>query len=83
MLVEKIFNYISKFKIIHTIFQEAVVKSCENDFSNTILVAKVKVEFHIKCLKSHITKQLLTSISVDIRIYLPSKVIFTSALRPR
>ena len=34
-------------KIIHTIFQEAVVKSCENDFSNTILVAKVKVEFHI------------------------------------
>ena len=47
MLVEKIFNYISKFKIIHTIFQEAVVKSCENDFSNTILVAKVKVKFHI------------------------------------
>ena len=35
------------FKIIHTIFQEAVVKSCENDFSNTVLVAKVKVEFHI------------------------------------
>ena len=30
-------------------------------------------------LKSHITKQLLTSISVDIWIYLPSKVIFTSA----
>ena len=27
--------------------------------------------------------QLLTSISVDIRIYLPSKVIFTEALRPR
>ena len=47
MIVEKIFNYISKFKIIHTIFQEAVVKSCENDFSNTILVAKVKVECHI------------------------------------
>ena len=47
MLVEKKFNYISKFKIIHTIFQEAVVKSCENDFSSTILVAKVKVEFHI------------------------------------
>ena len=47
MLVEKNFNYISKFKIIHTIFQEAVVKSCENDFNNTILVAKVKVEFHI------------------------------------
>ena len=47
MLVEKNFNYISKFKIIRTVFQEAVVKSFENDFSNTILVAKVKVEFHI------------------------------------
>ena len=47
MIVEKIFNYISKLKIIHTIFQEAVVKSCENDLSNTILVAKVKLEFHI------------------------------------
>ena len=47
MIVENFFNYISKFKIIHTIFQEAVVKSCENDFSNTILVAKVKEEFHI------------------------------------
>ena len=45
--IEKFFDYLSKFKIIHTIFQEAVVKSCENDFSNTILVAKVKVEFHI------------------------------------
>ena len=47
MLVEKFFKYISKFKIIHTIFQGAFVKSCENDFSNTTLVAKVKVEFHI------------------------------------
>ena len=27
--------------------------------------------------------QLLTSISVDIRIYLPEKVIFTEAARPR
>ena len=34
-------------------------------------------------LKSHITKELLTSISVDMRIYLPLTVIFTSALRPR
>ena len=35
----------------------------------------MKVEkFHSK-LKSHITKQLLTSISEDIRIYLPLKVI--------
>ena len=47
MIVEKFFKTISKFKIIHTILQEAVVNSCENDFSNTILVAKVKVEFHI------------------------------------
>ena len=47
MLVENFFNYISKFKIIHTIFHEAVVKSCENDFSNAILVAKVKAQFHI------------------------------------
>ena len=47
MLVENFFNYLSKFTIIHTIFKEAVVKSCENDFSNTILVAKLKVEFHI------------------------------------
>ena len=41
------FNYISICKIIHTISKKAVVKSCENDFSNTILVVKVKVEFHI------------------------------------
>ena len=45
------FNYISICKIIHTIFQKAVVKSCENDFSNTIIVVKVKVEFHINDLK--------------------------------
>ena len=38
---------ISISKIIHTIFKKAVVKSCENDFSNTILVVKVKTEFHI------------------------------------
>ena len=34
-------------------------------------------------VESHITKQLLTSISVDIRINVPLKVIYTSALRPR
>ena len=64
--------------IIHAIFQKAVVKSCENDLSNTILVVKVKVEFHIMIEKSY-----NKTIMVDIRIYLPSKVIFTSALRPR
>ena len=31
-----------------------------------------KLSFH---MKSHITKQLLNSISVDIRMYLPEKVI--------
>ena len=41
------FNYISKCKLIHKIFQKAVVKSCGNDFSNLILVVKVKVEFKI------------------------------------
>ena len=76
------FNYISKCKILHKIFLKAVVVTCEKDFSNTIFVAKVKLKVH-KWLKSHITKQLLNSISVDIRIYLPSKVIFTSALRPQ
>ena len=40
---------------------------------------KVKVENFQSSLNSHITKQLLTSISVDLRIYLPLKVIFTIA----
>ena len=34
-------------------------------------------------VKRHITKQLLTSILVGMRIILPLKVIFTSALRPQ
>ena len=37
------FNYNNSYNIL----KKAVVKSCENDFSNTILVVKVKVEFHI------------------------------------
>ena len=72
--------YISNCKILHWNILITVDKTCEEvlrltvDFNN-----KVKVEkFHSK-LKSHITKQLLTSISVDMRIYLPLKVIFTSA----
>ena len=41
------------------------------------------LQFNIKSqTQSHITKQLLTSISVDIRIYQPSKVIITEAGRP-
>ena len=31
------FNYISKCKILHKIFLKTVVKTCENDFSSTIL----------------------------------------------
>ena len=43
------FNYISKCKIhvLHKNISKTVVKTCENDFSNTIIVAKVKVEFNI------------------------------------
>ena len=44
-------------------------------------VTKVKVENFHSLLKSHIAKQLLTSMGVDMRIYLPLKVIFTSALQ--
>ena len=44
---------------------------------------KVKVEHFHSQLKRHITKQLLTSMSVDIRIHLPLKVIFTLALQPQ
>ena len=42
---------------------------------------KVKVGIFYSLLKSHVTKQLLTLISEDMRIYLPFKVILTSALR--
>ena len=50
----------------------------EHYFNNTNLVTKVKVETFHSQLKSQITKQLLTSISVDIRIYLHLEVIFRS-----
>ena len=66
------FTYISKCKILRESISKTVVKTCENDLNNTILVTCVKVELLHKRLKSHITRQLLTSISVDIRIYLPS-----------
>ena len=70
------FNYISKCKILHEIFLKRVVKTCENDFRNTIFVAKVKVKVLHSWLKRHKTKHLLTSISVDIRIFLPSISLF-------
>ena len=60
------------------ISKPVVKMCCENDFSHTILVAKVKVEFNING-----SKVILTSISVDIKFNQPSKVLFTSALRPR
>ena len=50
----------------------------EHDFNNKSESRKFSF-----ILKSHITKQLLTSILVDIRIYLLLKVIFTEAARPR
>ena len=54
---------------------KTVAKTCEksllveHDFNNTNLVTKVKIP-HSQ-LKSHITKQLLTSMSVAMRIYKP------------
>ena len=71
---------------IHLNILMTVAKTCEK----VLRCLRLKVEhvfnnksessniFH-SYLKSDITKQLLTSISVDIRIYLPLKVIFTSA----
>ena len=41
------FDYISKCKILHKNISKTVFKTCENDFSNTILAAKMKVEFYI------------------------------------
>ena len=40
-------NHISKCKMLHKNISKTVVKTCENDFSNTTFVAKVKVEFYI------------------------------------
>ena len=69
------FIYISKCKK----YFKTVAKTCvEHDFNNTNLVTKVKEENFHSQLKSHI-KQLMTSIQVDIRIYLPLKVIFSLA----
>ena len=51
--------------------------------NNTNLDTKVNVEnvhLHLKVIS--VTKKLLTSILVDIRIYLPLTVIFTLSLRP-
>ena len=60
------FNYISKCKMLHKNNSKTVVKTCENDFSNTILVAKVKVDFILMVEKSY-NKQLLTSISIEVK----------------
>ena len=68
---------IAKCKILYKNISKAVVKTSEND-----CCCKSESRVLHKWLKSYMTKQLLTSISEDIRIYLPSKVIFTSALRP-
>ena len=61
-----------------------IAKTCEKVFR--CLRLKVEHVFNNKSesnnffhsqMKSHIIKQLLSSISVDIRIYLPLKVKFT------
>ena len=65
------FNYISKCKMLHKNNSKTVVKTCENDFSNAILVAKMKVDFTLMVEKSY--NKTVTSISVDIRIIYPQK----------
>ena len=76
------FNYISKCKMLLKNNSKTVVKTCENDFNNTILVAKVKVDFILMVEKSY-NKTVIDFNFGRHKDYLPSKVIFTSALRPR
>ena len=66
-------------------FEKKVAEPSEKvlKMNMTSTFTKVKVDIFHSQMKSHITKQLLTSISVDIWIYLPLKVIFSPALRPR
>ena len=74
-------TYILHIELILIIFHNAkyyinsktFIKTCENDLKSIILVTKLKKSFYIKWLKSHITKPLLTSNSVEIKIYLPLK----------
>ena len=56
------FIYVLKCKILHKNISKTIVKTCENDFSSTKLVTKVKVDILQKSLFRH-------------NIYLPSKVI--------
>ena len=58
-----------------------VAKTCEKVLRLNMSESKRKIIQNLK--KHHITKQLLTLISVEMKIYLPLKVIFTSALRSR
>ena len=63
---------------------KTVAKMCEKVLRlNMTSSTKVKGENFLSQFKSHITKQLSTSISVCVRIYLPLKVTFTSAVWPR
>ena len=68
--------------MLHKNNSKTVVKTCENDFRNTILVAKVKVDFILMVEKSY-NKTVIDFNFDRHKDYLPSKVIFTSALRPR
>ena len=48
--------------------------------TSTYILAHVYGKSYIKSqIQSHITKQLLTSILVDLRLYQPSNVLFISA----
>ena len=65
-------------KLPFKIVQERLLKLMRRtlvrySFCNKTLGPKMKVEILHKWSQSHITKHLLTSISVDIRIYLPDK----------
>ena len=74
------FIYFLKYKMLHKSILMTVAETWERVLRlNMTSSPKVKAENIHSYLKSHITKQLLTSISVDIRIYLPLKAIFTSA----
>ena len=64
-----IYIYISKYKVLQRSILITVVKTCEKCLWLSMTARpEVKVDnFHLY-LKSHITKHLLTLISVDIRL---------------
>ena len=79
--------YVKKvMKLLAFIFEQSskntlitVAKTCEK----VLRYNKSESRKFSLIVKSHMTKQLLTSISVNMRIFLPLTVMFTSALRSR